>query len=81
MDNKNLPVYPSFGYETSANGAPGHFTTNPGIQQRTLIAAICLQGLLASTPKGSVEYNKESLTTDATSLADTLLNHLENTSK
>lgn len=47
--------------------------------QRTQIAAICLQGLLAH---GSFDMiAEEELVKDACNLADALLTHLENTSK
>ena len=82
-DNKNLPAYPNLGYETSDNGAPGHFTTKSGISQRTLIAAMCLQGMLSDIGKyvtvGFEQPGK--LPEIAVNYADALLTHLENTSK
>ncbi len=80
---RSEPAYPQIGYEICGIGATGHYMTHPGIPQRTLIAAMCLQGMLAN--QGIIDVISESsidwMAQHATKMGDALLTHLENTSK
>lgn len=73
-DNKHLPAYPN------AFGDDGQ-----GLTKREFMAAMCLQGFLSNSAcvnKESTTYGFwENIASDATTAADALLTHLENTSK
>lgn len=79
-DNKYLPAYPHFAYETTDNGSPGCYTTQSGISQRTLIAAMCLQGYCAN-PEAWKEWTPGQMIEESLRQrqADNLLTHLQNT--
>jgi hypothetical protein len=81
MENKHLPAYP----QALCVGPGGDIITSwgqhsdfAGISKREMIAAMALQGLLAS---GRYVNNSPALFEIATTIADNLLDHLEKTAK
>jgi hypothetical protein len=64
-DNKHAPAYPT-----------GHSQSGVGFTKRELIAAMCLQGLLANPSNGATPQTYAETAVDH---ADFLLTHLSNT--
>lgn len=80
-NNKHLPVYPCRLY---LDGKGWH--DHAGISERTLIAAMCLQGLLANPEYNNPRLKHNMVTVSDTAktalnYADALFTHLQNTEK
>jgi hypothetical protein len=74
MENKDLPAYPNV--EISETGETCTHSDYRGLSKRELIAAMCLQGLLANS---SLDNTPAWFSDIAIQQADNLLNQLQNT--
>lgn len=82
MDNKNLPAYPT-PCAMDESGVYLNHSANinhdiSGLTKLEMVAAMCLQGLLANS---SYSSTPESRSESAVKHATAILNHLSNTEK
>lgn len=85
INKKQLPAFPQLESEFKGNNIPSVFTKEMGLTKRELIAAMCLQGLLANPVYNNPNLRHTMVTVPDTaacalSYADALLTQLENTS-
>lgn len=73
----NLPAYPCTITEGMDSTNDRRSVDCKGLTKLEMVAAMCLQGLLANDFRAS----DEAFVVKSTSLADALLNHLQNTEK
>lgn len=81
MDNKNLPAYPqpiTVGSGGDILTSWGHHSDFAGLTKLEMVAAMCLQGLLANSSYSSTPESRAEL---AVKHATAILNHLSNTEK
>ena len=84
MDNRNLPAYPQplvVGTGGDIIASSWQHSDYAGMSKREMIAAMCLQGLLANKGIMYRNPNYTLLSTEATNYANALLSHLSNTDK
>jgi len=84
MDNKNLPAYP-LPCAATETGVYVNYHANVeeaavvGLTKREVVAAMCLQGMIANHGDSGAPFH--TFAEIATAYADALLTHLSNTNK